>query len=138
MSFGAVLAPLPADLPAAEFVELPEGFVPPLVGTVVEVRARLEAAFPGHEHSDGQSAVRADGSLVLLDAICDEDGMVTCVGVTCGGEAAELAVIQIASEALGLRPLDCQTGELMDFGPATEESARAFREFRDLSLGRRA
>jgi len=136
MSWGCVLLRLPPDLPAGVDFEWPADLVVPPVGPPAEIEAALSAAFPGQRHQGGQSAVETPDGLVLLDYdSCDDDGLATYVGVTCGGSAAAMEAIRLACEALGLRGLDSQTGQILDFGPATAESAKAFRDFRDRALG---
>ena len=140
MGWSCVLLKLPDWLPSGVDLEpgdWPADLVVPKLGTHEEVRELLAAAFPDGEHQETQSMIRGQSDFLLFNHLVTKgETLVSSLGVDSGGDTWALGIIQAACERLGLRGLDCQTGQILDFSAATDKSAREFREFRDRALGR--
>jgi hypothetical protein len=125
MKWEAILVRVPEGLKPED---IPKHWPPLSIGSLAEVKAKLEAMFPGGQHDDSHSAVEADGdevefSYALLD---EDDDSVRAISVQCNGSFDTVPVLRSASENFACRLFDIQTGQFADFGEQTEASMNDF------------
>jgi hypothetical protein len=132
MSWGAILLRLP---PHVTLDELPDDWQPPSFGAVADIRRQFERAFPGQHHADGQSCVEGETFWIEFNYRSEKSGgEVESIGIRSNAGPGAMAVMQRACDVLGLRMVDCQTGQLADFSSETQASIDGFCAWRDRVL----
>lgn len=116
---------------------LPADWEPPAIGTVAEIRVRLEEAFPDAQHVDGQTSVRGPGFSVDFDYSVppESDGQVRAVAIISSPSPYAIPVFTLACECLNVLMYDYQSGQITPGSDGTLESIRTFSEWRKHALG---
>lgn len=115
--------------------DLPRDWRLPPIGTPEEVKVVFEEEFPGQRHVEGQSSVEGDTFWVLFNYNARNDaGKIESIGVQASPTPAAIAVLRHACEVLGVRMMDCQTGEFADFSQATVTSMDEYARWRERAL----
>jgi hypothetical protein len=114
--------------PVGNAIDIPNDWQPPVIGTVQEVKSLVQTAFPDAKHVDGLSIVEGGGFRVEFDYDAGEesDEAVRAVSVRSNGSLDAVPILKLASEILGCRLFDSQTGKFADFGVETEASINDF------------
>ncbi|MEU5093178.1 hypothetical protein [Streptomyces sp. NPDC020996] len=127
MSWGVLLLPLPADL--ASIDDLPADHEPPPIGSRSSVHKALRSAVGEVDLTDPAWGELLGPTWVIELGIGDHDPVESVMLHVRGGEDDVLPVIFHVSRALGCRPFDCSTGELLaDDAPAGWTAFQAFRD----------
>ena len=141
MAWEAILMRYPEGVAASE---LPAEWQPPAIGTAEQLRETFEKAFPGHRHEMGATSVDGDGFWIKFDYGCHlkdgkiakvgKDDLIDSIGIRSNAGPGAVAILRLASEKLGCRMLDYQSGEFGDFSEGTESSMKKYTEWRDQML----
>ncbi|MFC7964954.1 hypothetical protein [Streptomyces cinereoruber] len=127
MSWNVLLLPLPAGLVSID--DLPADHEPPPVGSRADVHDALRAAVPGIDLTDPAWGVLLGPAWVIELGIGEDDPVESVMLHVRGGTDDVLPVIFRIARALGCRPFDCSTGDLLaDGAPA---GWHAFQTFGD-------
>jgi hypothetical protein len=109
--------------------EIPDDFQPAAIGTRSALIARIKAAIPSADFSDPSwGLIVAETGSVEVNIGDDEQCDSLMLHVR-GGEGAFPLVVALL-EAVGLRAIDCQTGEFFD-PSASQASFATWRDYRD-------
>jgi hypothetical protein len=130
MSWGILLLPLPADLTSID--GLSADHEPPPVGSRSSVHKALRSAVGKVDLTDPTWGELLGPTWVIELGIGEHDPVESVMLHVRGGEDDVLPVIFHSSRALGCRPFDCSTGELLTDDAQT--SWNAFQSFRDRSI----
>jgi hypothetical protein len=129
MSWDVLFQDLPRGIRSIE--EVPEDYEPKPLCTRAELIAKVTAVAPHVDFSDPTWG-RIDGHDHSIELNVGEEDPVVAVMLHVRGGDSVLGLIHELALALDVLPLDCSSGELLDFeSDAAKESLRAWREFRD-------
>lgn len=129
MAWSGVLMRLPE---VSSLTELPKDWTTPAIGTIAEVRSRLEQAFPDQRHMDGQTCIEDEEFWIEFNyRLARHGSTVESIGVRSNAGPGAMAAMKHACDVLGLRMVDCQSGEVADLSEQTESSMQEFTAWRD-------
>lgn len=133
MSYDLFVQDLPPD--AKRIEDIPADFQPAVMGKRADVIKKIKEAVPSADFGDpAWGLVQGEGWSIEINMGATED----CSGFAFhvrGGELA-LGIVAVILEALNLRALDPQSGELFVAPTGANESVRRWRAYRDRAVKR--
>ena len=116
--------------------DFPTDFNPPPVADSVTLQESLRRLFPGADHNDDRAYLVGDDYWLELNYGChtDDSGQVLAISVRSDAGRGAIPHLKTLCDELNARLLDIQTSEFADFSTSTENSMRAFAEWRERAL----
>ena len=113
--------------------DFPPDFSPPPVADAVTLQQTLRRLFPAADHHNGLSHLIGDGYWLELIHGChtDDSGNVSAISVRSNAGSGTIPHLKALCEALDARLLDIQTSAFADLSTGTEDSMKAFAQWRD-------
>jgi hypothetical protein len=133
MAWGAGLFRLPTGVTRTD--DLPQDYVPPVIGTTEEICNTLRSLFPEHTHELGETDYWDGCSNIQLHYDYQHTGVVDSIGVRSNGGETTFDVLKAICSALGLTVIDYQTGEIAQFDDETRDSLAGFQSYKKRVLG---
>ena len=132
MSWDIYVQDLPAD--AATIDEVPNDFVPAVIGTRAEIIRKIKDVAPFADFSD-PSCGNIDGDRFSIEVSLGEDENVGSLMFHVRGDDAAAALVSEILVSLNMRGFDMWTGEFFDHSRAAAGLQR-WRQYRDQILSK--
>lgn len=117
--------------------DFPPGFTPPPVADAVTLQQILRRLFPEADHRQELSHLVGDDYWLELIHGChtDDSGKVSAVSVRSSAGSGAIPHLRALCDALEARLFDIQVSEFADLATGTEDSMKAFAEWRNRASG---